>query len=142
MGLLLLVVNSDSLSKLQLKEFHSSIPETHSQIKPNVSTVRVSKNKPNVSLRERSSLSVSTGNKRISSTSKITKIKATRKKCTEKNKRLEFFVLNPHSKGVNFSESQLSFHLNPFASKIRMTVNLLRIIRIVLNISINIDGQD
>ena len=74
-----------------------------------VSTITVKLNSSSSSGEAQLRFSAITGNNKINSTSKITKINATRKKCTEKKIRLEALELNPHSKGDSFSRSRLSF---------------------------------
>lgn len=56
------------------------------------------------------------GNKRMISTSKIRKIRATKKNRMEKGSRAENLGVNPHSNGLNFSRSSLIFFLRSIPS--------------------------
>ena len=77
-----------------------SIPCSHSHASPPVN--KIINNKYIKTLKEfiLNPFLIIKGNKRISSTSKITKIKATRKNCREKGDRAVPIGINPHSKGL------------------------------------------
>lgn len=71
------------------------------------------------------------GNKRVISTSKIKKIIAMRKKCSENGSREEDLGSNPHSKGDLFSRSVMVFLDVKFRTIIRMSVISLIIVAIM-----------
>jgi len=62
---------------------------------------------------------VTAGRMRVSSTSKIKKITATKKNWIENGRRAEFMGSNPHSKGEGFSRSGDSFFASSRLAKIR-----------------------
>jgi len=72
------------------------------------------------------------GRMRVSSTSKIRKITAIRKNCTEKGNRADLIGSNPHSKGEGFSRSINSF----LAKDIFTAMRVIEIAVIIGNIII------
>lgn len=77
------------------------------------------------------------GKSNNSSTSKIKNITATKKNRIEKGRRAVYFGVNPHSKGLNFSRSNLVFILvNKPKNNNRDLIKRTRII-LIINIIIN-----
>ena len=64
------------------------------------------------------------GNSNTSSTSNTRKIIHTKKNRNEKGRRALYFVVNPHSKGLNFSMSSMVFLDNRLPIRIINTVTL------------------
>jgi hypothetical protein len=112
---------------------HSSIPEDHSQIKPNDNKSKIKTNKA-ISLVETTwGSALKRGNKMISSTSKITKIRQTKKNWTENRERWFILEENPHSKGLSFSEESLSFLENTIPANLTTILKTSLIIKIKNN---------
>ena len=108
----------------------------HSSTRPRVSKIITRLKKLEELLTVKNIFSAIIGNNKISSTSKITKIKDTKKKWTEKKIRWESLELNPHSKGESFSVSSLSFHESNWAKRAIIKAKIK--IEVISKLNINI----
>lgn len=103
----------------------------HSQINPTVSAAKTMTNTRD-SFREPKACNFSKGKSKISSTSKIKKIKVTKKNCRENVDVFQKLELNPHSKGLFFSKSRAGFwwrlekikEINPATTEAALMVSI------------------
>jgi hypothetical protein len=92
-----------------LKKDHFSLLLSHSKRSPKTMNRKNNTKEIILVLEKELRISGRDGNRMVSSTSKIKKIKETKKNCKENDCRLFSHGENPHSKGLSFSSSLADF---------------------------------